>query len=316
MPKKIFHYSPTDGRYLELPIDAAQELGFAQESPLEPNVYLIPAFATDIAPPPLVTDKWPVFKGGKWIQVDYVTSKSIFSIDDGHPIEPVFGLSLDAMRATDKAPPAARPFEAALYVNGDWKIKPDWRGVDLFDTKTGLKTHISEVGQLPSDIGATDAPPPSAIHSWINGGWKIDPAKIAEQLVAVKKAAMDRIDAYGKAQRVKIAGTPDEIEIAAWNNKLVIAKAIKAGTASAGDKAAFQAEINARGKGETIDSFTDKVLTNAAFYAQAVGLIDGLKRHTQDAVNAADTPEAIEAVLAGMKAQAEAAFAQLMKAVP
>ncbi len=125
---------------------------------------------------------------------------------------------------------------------------------------------------------------------------------------------MARIDAYGKAQRVKIAGTPDEIEIAAWNNKLVISKAIKAGTASVGDKAAFQTEINARGKGETVDAFADKVLVNASFYARAVGLIDGLKRRTQDAVNAANTPEEVETVLAAMKSQAEAAFAQLMGA--
>jgi hypothetical protein len=133
-------------------------------------------------------------------------------------------------------------------------------------------------------------------------------------LALAKVNGLARIDAYGKAQRVKIAGTPDEIEIAAWNNKLVIAKAIKAGTASAGDKAAFQAEINARGKGETVDAFADKVLVNASFYAQAVGLIDGLKRRTQDAVNAANTPEEVETVLAAMKSQAEAAFAQLMGA--
>ncbi|WP_310627037.1 hypothetical protein [Limnohabitans sp.] len=138
-----------------------------------------------------------------------------------------------------------------------------------------------------------------------------DPAVV---LASAKANGLARIDAYGKAQRVKIAGTPDEIEIAAWNNKLVIAKAIKAGTASAGDKAAFQAEINARGKGETVDAFADKVLVNASFYAQAVGLIDGLKRRTQGAVNAANTPEEVEAVLAAMKSQAEAAFAQLMGA--
>jgi hypothetical protein len=140
------------------------------------------------------------------------------------------------------------------------------------------------------------------------------PADPSVLLIAAKAVAMTRIDVYGKAQRVKIAGTPDEIEIAAWNNKLVIAKAIKAGNASAGDKAAFQAEINARGKGETVDAFADKVLVNASFYAQAVGLIDGLKRRTQDAVNAAGSPEEVETVLAAMKSQAEAAFAQLMGA--
>jgi len=254
MNKTIYNFHPLTGEFIsEVPAD---------ESPLEPGVVLLPAFATALKPPKT------------------------------------------AVR------------EVAVFANGQWQVKANWRGVTLFVTATGAKTAINEIGKTPTDIGATDIPPPAPEYSWANGAWTVDQVKVAAKLAASKADGMARIDAYGKAQRVKIAGTPDEIEIAAWNNKLVIAKAIKAGTASAGDKAAFQAEINARGKGETIDAFTDKVLTNAAFYAQAVGLIDGLKRHTQDAVNAADTPEAVETVLAGMKAQAEAAFAQLMKVVP
>ena len=230
---------------------------------------------------------------------------------DESPLES--GVILLPAFATTTKPPKAALYEVAVFVDGQWHVKADWRGVTLFVTATGAKAAITEIGKTPTDIGATDIPPPSPECSWVNGSWAVDPVKVAAKLTAAKADGLARIDAYGKAQRVKIAGTPDEIEIAAWNNKLVIAKAIKAGTASAGDKAAFQAEINARGKGETIDAFTDKVLTNAAFYAQAVGLIDGMKRHAQDAVNAADIPEAVEAVLADMKAKAEAAFTQLMK---
>jgi hypothetical protein len=45
-----------------------------------------------------------------------------------------------------------------------------------------------------------------------------------------------------------------------------------------------------------------------------VGLIDGLKRKAQDSIAAAKTPDEVAAVLDGMKAQAEAAFTQLMQA--
>lgn len=134
-------------------------------------------------------------------------------------------------------------------------------------------------------------------------------------LAAIKTNALDRIAAFAKSKRALIAGTSDDAEIAGWNNKLRIAQAIVAGTATDGEKAAFQAEITARGiKGETLAVFTQKVITNAGFFAQAVGLIDGLKRKAQDSVSAAKTPDEVAAVLDGMKTQAEAAFAQLMQA--
>lgn len=133
-------------------------------------------------------------------------------------------------------------------------------------------------------------------------------------LEAARVTGLELIDAYGKAQRVKIAGTSDEIEIAGWANKLAIAKAIKAGTASASEKAAFQTEASGRSRGDTVEALADKVIRNADFYLQASCLIDGLKRRAQDAVNAANTPAEVDAVLAAMKSQAEAAFAQLMGA--
>lgn len=133
-------------------------------------------------------------------------------------------------------------------------------------------------------------------------------------LVASKTNANDRINTFAKSKRALIAGTPDDAEIAGWSNKLRIAQAIVAGTATDGEKAVFQAEITARGiKGETLDIFTQKVIKNAGFFAQAVGLIDGLKRKAQDSVSAAKTPEEVAAVLESMKTQTEAAFSQLMQ---
>ncbi len=139
-------------------------------------------------------------------------------------------------------------------------------------------------------------------------------AEEAASLTEAKKQTSFRIDSYAKENRTRIAGTPDDAEIAGWNNKLRIAQAILTDTATDIDKAAFQAEIAARDiEGETLEIFVQKVIRNAEFYAQAVGLIDGLKRKTQDAVSAAKTPEDVEKVLIDMKAQAEAAFEKLMQ---
>lgn len=148
-------------------------------------------------------------------------------------------------------------------------------------------------------------------HDWIEAGNTPTPA---QSIVEAKANANDRINSFAKSKRVLIAGTSDDAEIAGWNNKLRIAQAIVAGTATDAEKAAFQAEITARGiNGETLDIFTQKVIKNAGFFAQAVGLIDGLKRKAQDSIAAAKTPDEVAAVLDSMKTQAEAAFSQLMQ---
>lgn len=172
---------------------------------------------------------------------------------------------------------------------------------------------------------ATDVTPPKTganqVAVFSDGKWNVKnvPAPVtptvAEQLAAAKTNALDRIATFAKSKRALIAGTSDDAEIAGWGNKLRIAQAIVAGTATDGEKAVFQAEITARGmKGETLDIFTQKVIKNAGFFAQAVGLIDGLKRKAQDSVSAAKTPEEVGGVLESMKTQAEAAFTQLMQA--
>lgn len=55
----VLHYDPATGELL-----GASE---AQESPLEPGVYLIPAHATDQAPPEAGPDQIVRFVGGTWV---------------------------------------------------------------------------------------------------------------------------------------------------------------------------------------------------------------------------------------------------------
>lgn len=139
----------------------------------------------------------------------------------------------------------------------------------------------------------------------------LDPAEVLAQ---AKTSGLSRLSDYAKAKRALIAGTSDDGEIAGWSNKLRIAQAIGSDAGTGGEIAAFQTEIDARGiSGETLDVFCQKVIKNAAFFTQAVALIDGLKRKAQDAVNAATDADEVAAVLAAMKQQAEAAFVGLMQ---
>ena len=59
---KIHHYNPETLEYLGE--------GQADESPLEPGVFLIPAHATATAPPAAVAGKVRAFEAGAWVQRD------------------------------------------------------------------------------------------------------------------------------------------------------------------------------------------------------------------------------------------------------
>jgi len=249
--KSIYNYHPQTGEFINEAL--------AEESPLEPGILLVPAFATTTQPPSAAAHLTPIF------------------------------------------------------TEGQWQMSADWRGAPLFSTTDGSAISISEIGMVPADAGATELPSPSPAHSWHNGTWSIDAVKVAAALTAAKTNALDHIAVFSKSKRTLISGTADDGEIAGWSNKLRIAEKIVAKTATDGDKAAFQREISNRGiVGETFERFVGKVLNNAVFYSQAVGVIDGQKRQAQDSVNAARTPEAVEVALETMKTQFEAEFQSLM----
>lgn len=56
---KIYNYAPETGIF--------HAEGLADESPLEPGVFLIPAYATTLKPPKATLPKVAVFMDGKWI---------------------------------------------------------------------------------------------------------------------------------------------------------------------------------------------------------------------------------------------------------
>ena len=122
----------------------------------------------------------------------------------------------------------------------------------------------------------------------IASGAPPDSAKI---LSRTRSEVLSRIEAYAKTKRAQLAETADEIEIAAWGNKLRIAQAIQEHRASAADVLAFETEIAARGLGETMEQFCAKVFRRAEFFARAVGLIDGMKKYMQLLVGQAQTPD-------------------------
>ena len=82
---KIYNYNPENGYFVGE--------SFADESPLEPSVYLIPAHATEIAAPKATKGKVAVFVNHAWELQDL-------------PKEPV--IDLEALKAEAEAKEAAR----------------------------------------------------------------------------------------------------------------------------------------------------------------------------------------------------------------
>lgn len=58
---RIYNYCPVTGEFLSI--------AEADESPLEPGVFMIPALATDVAPPKTGANVTVVFAAGKWSKV-------------------------------------------------------------------------------------------------------------------------------------------------------------------------------------------------------------------------------------------------------
>lgn len=59
---RIFNYDQETGEFLGESV--------ADESPLEPGVYLLPACSTDIAPPLQSANQRAIFQAGAWLVVD------------------------------------------------------------------------------------------------------------------------------------------------------------------------------------------------------------------------------------------------------
>ena len=115
----IYNYDPETGEYLSA--------GVADESPLEPGVYLVPANATIKPVPALKPGQAAIFDDGAWRAVADYRGRSVCALDaDGYysgPAELALGESPDARRILADPPPADLP-------------RPKWSGSAWVDGRT------------------------------------------------------------------------------------------------------------------------------------------------------------------------------------
>lgn len=305
MPKLVYHYAPDTGLFVGATA--------AEESPLEPGVHLIPAFATEVAPPSTHEREALVFIGGSWTTVPDWRGAALYSKETGQRAQlDQVGILPDDVGLTVLCPPRAQDREAAVFRGGAWALVPDWRDVCLYSTADGAPVVITELGQNPADVGATDHPRPSPAHVWQGDSWQLDPAKQAEQLDLAKLQALATIDRFHAATVQKLVGNPTQVEKDTWALKLEVASAV---SAEAPISAAGQAFLTCAGLATDAarSAWAASVLAKSAAYAQVVGLAEKLRETARVAVKTAADEASLKTALDAQRAAADAAVAGLLQ---
>ena len=128
------------------------------------------------------------------------------SAADRSPLEP--DIWLIPAHATDLPPPKPKARQAAVFRDGRWQLAPDWRSAVLWSMDEGTAVSITEIGLTPADVHATEKPPPSAAHRWLNGQWQEDADLKSALLDALKTQLCQQIDAVADQVRRELAGDP------------------------------------------------------------------------------------------------------------
>lgn len=139
-------------------------------------------------------------------------------------------------------------------------------------------------------------------------GALLRPDLTPELLVLTRALAHRRAKVFADAATVAITGDVPLDEKLSWPTKEAEAIAYQADNQAPTPILSAEAAIT----GETLADLAAEVLTNAASYRTISGQIAGLRRVTRTAIDAAETPEQIEAALADARTQAEAMLAAVL----
>lgn len=130
----LYHYHPETG---ELIGQSA-----ADRSPLEPDIWLIPAHATDQPPPKPKARQVAVFRDGRWQLSPDWRATALWSTEDGAAVSITeIGLTPADVHATEKP----RPSAAHRWLNGQWQEDTDLKSALLDALKNQLCQQIDAV---------------------------------------------------------------------------------------------------------------------------------------------------------------------------
>ncbi|MCE1184472.1 MAG: hypothetical protein LWW92_02540 [Rhodocyclales bacterium] len=213
---------------------------------------------------------------------------------DESPLEP--GVILLAAFSTALQPPPTASHEVAVFTDGQWCVKADWRGVPLFNLEDGSPVTLAEIGKTPADVGATDQAMPSSAHVWKNDAWQLDAEKQVVLLQQAKQQALATIDQLHAEAVQQLVGNPTQVEKDTWALKLEVAGSLakQAGVSFAGE--AFLASAGLE-TSEARATWAASVRMKAAAYARVVGLAESQRNVARTAVRVATDMVALDEAL-------------------
>lgn len=173
-----------------------------------------------------------------------------------------------------------------------------------------LAIHDDDQNIEPSVYGAgvviiaAEAPPPD------ENGVIARPEVTPEILAATKMLARARVCRFADRATVAITGHLPVDEKISWSEKKAEALAYQADSQAPTPILAAEVAIT----GETVADLAAEVMANALARCTTFGQVGGLRRTACAAIEAADSPEAIEAALTAAQTQAEAMLAAALGA--
>jgi hypothetical protein len=188
--------------------------------------------------------------------------------------------------------------------NSKWQIMEDYRGC-AWKKETKEQVEISDLGPLDETLTKLE---PSEFDVWGSNQWISDEKAL---LSSTKATTIEKVASFANQCRRKIAGDVDHLETAEWSEKRLRALRISNSEALPGDVEKIETEALYREKGETVNELVAKIITNANRYENASIIITGMTAAAIEAINKAETDEAITSLLEALKVKAELELAKL-----
>lgn len=167
-------------------------------------------------------------------------------------------------------------------------------------------------GEVPDFIldaypeGTIEVPvKPSGEHEWVDGQWVLTQAP--PSMPEIRAAARARVIEYADAITARITSQYPAAEVASWPTREIEARDLAANPASPAPLLRTIAAMT----GEDLGRMAQAVLAKAAAYRKVVAAVEAVRTQADMALAAADTPEAVGAVLASLKARADALAKQM-----
>jgi hypothetical protein len=207
--------------------------------------------------------------------------------------------------ATMNVPPVTGKWQAAVFANSEWSIKPDWRKAELYSTVTGTPVSIKEIGETPADIPATEQAPLSDTQEWDGEKWVESDAKAAALLASASKAALNEIFAHLDQIAVKSgAFSYPYAESNSWPTQLAEAKLVADGQAIPSpllnEMVKAQADPTV-----TVQTLATSIIKKAAAANTLSAQIRAMRIKAQTEIGALKVRGAIPPVVAALKAEAD-----------